>query len=121
MKPPASIAWENGPTGGVSSGEVIAVRRIWVSRGIRISAKHELREILMHGHAWSRAVHSLRWDAVLAAIDLHDPKSTRTSGASFSGVVALRGYNRPDSTSLWSRPRRCADQEVPRDVSRGPN
>src|SRR5437762_4066569 len=25
MKPPTSIAWENGPTGGVSSGEVIAV------------------------------------------------------------------------------------------------
>src|SRR5881398_1804770 len=24
-KPPTSIAWENGPTGGVSSGEVIAV------------------------------------------------------------------------------------------------
>src|SRR6266481_8055352 len=25
MKPPTSIAWENGPTGGASSGEVIAV------------------------------------------------------------------------------------------------
>src|SRR5690348_13480757 len=25
MKPPTSTAWENGPTGGVSSGEVIAV------------------------------------------------------------------------------------------------
>src|SRR5262245_47026954 len=25
MKPPASTAWENGPTGGASSGEVIAV------------------------------------------------------------------------------------------------
>src|SRR5581483_6719393 len=25
MKPPASMAWENGPTGGVSAGEVIAV------------------------------------------------------------------------------------------------
>src|SRR5215470_6418599 len=25
MKPPTSIAWENGPTGGQSSGEVIAV------------------------------------------------------------------------------------------------
>src|SRR5258707_3361823 len=24
-KPPTSIAWENGPTGGASSGEVIAV------------------------------------------------------------------------------------------------
>ncbi len=26
MKPPTSIAWENGPTGGVSSVEVIAAR-----------------------------------------------------------------------------------------------
>src|ERR1700733_6110822 len=25
MKPPVLMAWENGPTGGVSSGEVIAV------------------------------------------------------------------------------------------------
>src|SRR6267154_640553 len=25
MKPPTLIAWENGPTGGVSSGDVIAI------------------------------------------------------------------------------------------------
>ena len=39
MKPATSIAWEDGPTGGTSSGEVFAVRRIRLLRGIRISAK----------------------------------------------------------------------------------
>src|SRR6185369_6833220 len=56
MKPPTSIAWENGPTGGASSGEVIAVRRIWVSRGIRISAKHEFPQILMQDNKFHKFI-----------------------------------------------------------------
>src|SRR5580765_528113 len=56
MKPPTSIAWENGPTGGASSGEVIAVRRIWIARGIQISAKHELREILMQDNKFHKFI-----------------------------------------------------------------
>src|SRR5215469_18706983 len=36
-KPATSIAWENGPTGGVSSGEVIAVLLIATSCGYWVS------------------------------------------------------------------------------------
>src|ERR1700716_1524272 len=36
MKPPTSIAWENGPTGGASSGEVIAVLLMADSFGYRV-------------------------------------------------------------------------------------
>src|SRR5258707_4044052 len=83
-KPPTSIAWENGPTGGVSSGEVIAVRRIWVSRGIRISAKHELREILMHGHKF--------YKFIIITIIMPVPHDSRETA---SGDPLARRFARP--------------------------
>jgi hypothetical protein len=35
MKPPASTAWENGPTGGASSGAVIVIVHMENSRDSR--------------------------------------------------------------------------------------
>src|SRR5215467_14239155 len=49
-KPPTWIAWENGPTGGVSSGEVIAVLLIanscghWVSGYGTYAAKNQHKQ-----------------------------------------------------------------------------
>src|ERR1700722_19243803 len=58
MKPPTLIAWENGPTGGASSGEIIAVLLMenscgyWVRRASHdayiFPQKHVPPDILMH-------------------------------------------------------------------------
>src|SRR6185312_13116994 len=105
MKPPTSIAWENGPTGGVSSGEVIAVRRSWVSRGIRISAKHELREILMHGHKF--------YKFIIITIIMPVPHDCRETA---SGDPLARRFARPRRIRRCRIHRRCSPSSIPNAV-----
>src|SRR5262252_4798124 len=62
MKPPAPTAWENGPTGGASSGEVIAVLLM------ENSCEYQVR----WSGRWSR-----RWAALPSRRSIH--KSTDSS------------------------------------------